>query len=571
MGNDLTKTTKAIKYLHETKGLRNKKVIINNKTTQLANPQELAIRKLRDKLLLQLRIQHTEHPQYNEICKAIKHTMKFMIEEEFTVDLIKTDFDGEDEDSQIMCYIEDTVEAFNRQSKVYCIISSIFRYVLHYDGLILCWRVTLNEIETASKLFRHAAPSIFKTNKKDKALSICKAIDITNNIPILTLFVDLYSRNRIRKYSKSITNMKQYNVSTFFSEHNYVTNTNQIHSVLQETMIKNHFVHGTSGIIRRIRPRICLENQMTIIDDKLNAFVNYIVGATRFIQDNIIKIWKENHVYDNSLHFDFWIIPQSVIDINEIMDGERKKQIYADNVKYEKQILRQTKYRRLLSNEDVSSIRNIRTYLCKSSKFDIINNLFYTQYDHDNCKQNIREIAKTYHRLMRNFDSNFPENTNNKRYIYIIDRRIQINKGKKDIIYAIKPSDKYDTVHEKCDVFPESFFSKSMDWLLPQIKNKKRALTKNNIGTISKMNGYMFCVSFHVYSINCIRAYWSFKHGTERFFIDDMNSLWPKHFVFDHNQSSLKPTPQKADIDYHLIKKLKHFDPQYETLRLYGV
>eukprot|EP01084_Bolivina_argentea_P303204 523421_1 len=84
-----------------------------------------------------------------------------------------------------------------------------------------------------------------------------------------------------------------------------------------------------------------------VINDNLNDFSNYTVAAIKFIQDYVMhkagdnddeKLDKNKVWIDNSMHFDFWIIPESVINTRKL-SKKTKKESYKSSKFYEKHIL----------------------------------------------------------------------------------------------------------------------------------------------------------------------------------------------------------------------------------------
>jgi len=142
-----------------------------------------------------------------------------------------------------------------------------------------------------------------------------------------------------------------------------------------------------------------------------------------------------------------------------------------------------------------------------------------------------------------------------RRYVFIIDRRnpseylhpseqeekekVQLNNNKReDRIYCIVPRDEeYATVDKEYGQFPETFFEKSKGFLLPT-KNKN-----DKIGMGTRLNGYMFNLSYHLMNEDAIKCYWSHCGEMQRFFGGtDIEQFWPKLFVD-------RPNGKKQGID----------------------
>merc|ERR1712087_62033 len=131
-----------------------------------------------------------------------------------------------------------------------------------------------------------------------------------------------------------------------------------------------------------------------------------------------------------------------------------------------------------------------------------------------------------------------------RRLVFVIDRRnpesfkdggvMHVKHGSdkkwKDRMYCIAPKEHH-TLPGPCEVLPEALFCLTQQLLLPANPKLKGQGGGQPIGIRESLNGYMFALSFHVFSASAMRAYFSYNGQVQRFYMRDVMDLWPVLFA----------------------------------------
>eukprot|EP01083_Nonionella_stella_P100936 285391_1 len=383
-----------------------------------------------------------------------------------------------------------------------------------------------------------------------------KLIDLSKQMPIMLLFVDSFCRLRMDLYyykRHERRPMDTWGLAAFFDEYG-----DQIESLIKNSklQIANKLVtleelsNGLKSFMYGVLPMMRICEPMTLICDDLNQYTMYVWGITNFI-----SVQTYNSVFDSRpffhncvpetlqkpLHIDFMIIPQCTQNVF----GDNR--LYEDDSDDDNEIDTQTTNDYLLmgfggrdehrGGRPMNEIGDISTYLkqCgyKKDRDFWVENISADTF-HDIAV--IKRIKKAF--MGMHYQANV---ANYGRLIFIIDRRNPQtftsdssgaasfslnNKIWGDRIYCIKPK-QYHTMPAEFEYLPESLFCLSQNLMLPPNKKHKN----RKIGTKEDLNGYMFTLSYHIYSSRTIRSYFGYQGQIQRFCIKDIALFWPNLFI----------------------------------------
>jgi len=206
------------------------------------------------------------------------------------------------------------------------------------------------------------------------------------------------------------------------------------------------------------------------------------------------------------------------------------------------------------NNKPIYEIKDIGTYLNECG-YEKDKDYIMEELDtSDDAEFNVNMIKRLFFEMYQKLNSG-----SYHRSIFIVDRRNPLiyddntqypsytlnNKDWNDKIYCISPK-QHNTMPLEYGMVPESLFCLSQQLMIPSNKQNNNTI----IGIRDDLNGYMFTLSYHIYSSNTIRAYFGYGGQIQRFFMEDVGKFWPQLFV-----------KQQCDID-----KLKQYYTNFEDL-----
>merc|ERR1711933_618881 len=104
----------------------------------------------------------------------------------------------------------------------------------------------------------------------------------------------------------------------------------------------------------------------------------------------------------------------------------------------------------------------------------------------------------------------------------------------KDKLYLIKPKVSNKIAKEYDNVLNEVFLENTKQFLFP-IPGIEVDGIRQVLGGLEDANGYKFMVSYHLYNKNKAKMYWYHGQGMTRFYLKDVEWLWPRYFRADKN------------------------------------
>ena len=378
------------------------------------------------------------------------------------------------------------------------------------------------------------------TSLTSKPFIVAKAIDLWNKKAITMSIVDLFSEIRMathyvemlkRKQTQFIVNCSSISIENELPIEPFgigerplniteFLNNYPFFEELRKDKKYDHLIHCLSSTVTHIIEDVLrpLPFQPThIINDSYNDFLMYSTQISRFINNRLIYQHKyPDNLLHSSLNFplqlDFWIIPQSVSE-SKIQHSDK---IITD---YDKQC------DQLLLGIGNTFVKDIGKQL---QQF----NIKFIQVTLD------REPAQFYQRVTREFDA-FQNNERHRRYIFIIDRRNPNYDGKyfinnndktwHDRLYIYSPP-KYNQLSPRCDMMPEGFINRTMEYILP-LKKGRSSDDEKVIGANCVANGYLFALSYHLYQDDKVKAYFHSNGAGQRFTKDEIKYYWPRLFM----------------------------------------
>eukprot|EP01083_Nonionella_stella_P173518 598800_1 len=157
------------------------------------------------------------------------------------------------------------------------------------------------DMQTKSKRITNEIFADLKSIPADiESLYKGKEIDLQTGYPILSWFLDMYSRDRIAKAVEF-----DYDITGWFHAYENPFARYVLHT---HPEIANKLKHGMIALVKHVLPPIKLHNiQYNIVDD-LNAFASYVISSYQFIQSVLIDEWQ--HILP--IQVDVKIIPRQV-------------------------------------------------------------------------------------------------------------------------------------------------------------------------------------------------------------------------------------------------------------------
>eukprot|EP01084_Bolivina_argentea_P084344 152569_1 len=424
-----------------------------------------------------------------------------------------------------------------------------------------------------------------KNNIGDKALCIAKCIEIENGYPILSMLLDTFSRDRVNGHKINTT---IYNLS--ISDDRYAIRYDAIKWWNEDCIFGRYIskkypnkadamMHAVAELSFRVLPKYNFQYVLShIICDSLNAFVKYTISFHHVIHKIIKSMSLAGHCEAAPLQFDFWIIPQATKPTTRMNNIYDEKELYSDNdnddddntVQYEYE-----KYEKNKINQDYIHENLIYNEMGKSGYHQKAQNAFWDLEEYlikDGYKENIDyfvqgitgDIGLRTEQIIKMWKlSADADRIRYKRYIIIIDRRNPMNLRHKnmdyktpniykseiqwkDRLYLIKPKlttknsngklqfKKKDVqnITKKFYLVPEALLGYSKTYLFPNPDKHE----PGPICILDAINGYKFCLSYHILQTDCVKVYWYTNQGSQRFKLDDMKWLWSKCFQKINNQ-----------------------------------
>eukprot|EP01083_Nonionella_stella_P153762 494423_1 len=218
------------------------------------------------------------------------------------------------------------------------------------------------------------------------SLHKAKEIDLQTGFPILSWFLDMYSRDRIANaFNINPSFNRRYDINRWFNDNLFARYVLHTHPA-----IAHKLKQGMIALCKHVLPPIELHNIRYNIEDKLNGVARYIIASHQLIQ--------------------------SVIDDQSI--DEQWQPIFPIQIDV-KIIPRQVKHSRSGSFEN-----------------NLTQQLFYHEHQ-DYFKEiasraSVEDLAQQFKRMWK--DKGAGKKDSHQRYLFVIDRRMN-----KDTIYLIKP------------------------------------------------------------------------------------------------------------------------------------
>jgi len=432
-------------------------------------------------------------------------------------------------------------------------------------------------VEYAKDLLKKHCSAMFKnetlnksegTEAKDKTYKTAKAVDLLNKRPIMLFLMDTFARLRMAKLCKAqqiedaaarqeafqSIGPGKWTLKNFLNEYKGC-----IDSILSDKQLDEHVklenvsfamvANALPSAAKRVVPPMRLSNPLTVFEDDLKHYADYALAIARCVRH--LEAASSQPV---PFQIDVVIIPQCVKDgplegkedvfsddESENEDGSDEKS--STDGKYVMGLgigSKGTKYRPMIEIPDIGE------YL-KQSGYEVDKD--YVCQEMDDKRLSNKELAWRKFDAMRNHMCGGKENPTHQRIVFIVDRRnidpktgiprvaMGDKKKWKDMVYCIKPKAKeHNTLPECYEVLPEALFSMTQQLLLPAnptLKEQNGGKPTKAIGIRESLNGYMFAMSFHVFSAAVMRAYFSYGGQMQRFYMRDVVDLWPMLFAKD--------------------------------------
>eukprot|EP01083_Nonionella_stella_P153760 494414_1 len=321
------------------------------------------------------------------------------------------------------------------------------------------------------------------------SLHKAKEIDLQTGFPILSWFLDMYSRDRIANaFNINPSFSRRYDVNRWFNDNLFARYVSHTHP---EIALK--LKQGMITLSKYVLPPIELRNIRYNIADKLNGIARYVIASNQFIQSVIDEDIKDQSVIDEGVD-------------NQSID-EKWQPIFPMQIDF-KIIPRQVKQSRPGSFEQ-----------------HLKDEFYFPQQDYFKeiaTRLSVEDLAQQFKRMWK--DKGAGKKDSHQRYLFVIDRQ-----SAKDTIYLIKPQAKpWPTICDEYFHICESLL-----------------YTSQTDATLGSVNDYSISLSYHVFQVDYIKSYCHFGvNGAALFELNDMVWLWGKYFKKMNGQ------PQRLNKKY---------------------
>eukprot|EP01083_Nonionella_stella_P310364 1102395_1 len=328
-----------------------------------------------------------------------------------------------------------------------------------------------------------------------ESLHKAKEIDLQTGFPILSWFLDMYSRDRIANaFNINPSFSRRYDVNRWFNDNLFARYVSHTHP---EIALK--LKQGMITLSKYVLPPIELRNIRYNIADKLNGIARYVIASNQFIQSVIDEDIKDQSVIDEGVD-------------NQSID-EKWQPIFPMQIDF-KIIPRQVKQSRPGSFEQ-----------------HLKDEFYFPQQDYFKeiaTRLSVEDLAQQFKRMWK--DKGAGKEGSHQRYLFVIDRRC-------GVIYLIIPrSQPWPTICDEYYHFCESLL-----------------YTSQNDDTLGTLNDYSLSLSYHLFQVDYVKSYCHFGvNGAALFELNDMIWLWGKYFQQINGQ------PQRLNEEYlNLVKNTK--------------
>ena len=398
-------------------------------------------------------------------------------------------------------------------------------YKFYYNPMIISmidFTASKKEIEFTKKIYEDQCPGLVPCRQEYRAFNLCKVSTYgrKNELPLFTLILDSYMRDRINHYYEYKEHLS---LTDWENEYKTLTNlTKYSNNSMVKDILKSSICFGPKHYISFLRI-----DGMVIIDDSISIYADFIAECISFINSLIDEV-------SPPFQIELMIIPKKLVDEDEdsdedsddSSDSEWPFDTNADNDPYDP----------FKAMPDIS--KNLQELKLAYQHETLLG---------DHCPSGI------FHKLMRSFkaelDTSYPHK---HRLCIVVDRR------RKDTeifmfepnIYNAFPKDRVD---EWC-------FEASYRCIIPGKEAYDRVTAK-------RPNGYLFDLSLHVQDIDIIKCYLYTRGCVSRFFPVDVYKLFPSLFNMEREDNQSFLTSEKNKGRMERIRDIKLKDILFESFR----
>eukprot|EP00486_Rosalina_sp_Unknown_P008338 CAMPEP_0201579908 /NCGR_PEP_ID=MMETSP0190_2-20130828/27799_1 /ASSEMBLY_ACC=CAM_ASM_000263 /TAXON_ID=37353 /ORGANISM="Rosalina sp." /LENGTH=559 /DNA_ID=CAMNT_0048015013 /DNA_START=33 /DNA_END=1712 /DNA_ORIENTATION=+ len=410
----------------------------------------------------------------------------------------------------------------------------------------------------AGKVITEQCPGLFE-EKDEESFKYVLAYGVKNNIPLLQWLVDTYLRYKInQKYGRGIS---EFNTTDFGNQYEFFKNP-----VCAKSKDKLRSV--IASFWKRLVPEIQLKPPMSFVDDDINKFVEYYSAMA----DAINIMLNENENQMAPCQIDLWVIPKnSVSNLDDDGDSDGEEEEAGDGDQGNIDMIGNLEYR-LKEDKDSFSYEKFEDIDLAGTRLSrFLSQHIVAKINNQRSQRLIiyvdrRDPSQTDKMKGKYFKDNYGQNDEEGKWDndQLYRERKTTKKTWKDTIYIVQSSDtKFSEL--KTQYSAETSFWASSKCLLPRSKScpsEKRTKMDPYFGARSDLNGYQFCLSWHIDSVDVIKTYWYHNAWGTRFFPIDAYKLWPMYFKKVHNGK--KEQEVKKDNKTKLMKMRQVIDPGFE-------
>eukprot|EP01083_Nonionella_stella_P046149 123562_1 len=403
------------------------------------------------------------------------------------------------------------------------------------------WKITRDDLKNIKAIHEAQLTTIWNGDiQKDKNVLALLAISHKIHAPYFTYLVDLFSRDRaavLTHKGHTLTEM------AWVHQNKYCKELKKLKASYIDVV-----QHGLLSFSHRVCAKLRLNSGIRI-DDSLPAVARYMQAQVEFVY----SITQEKQA----------VCPFQV-DMSIVFDNVQKEESKQDN-----------DYEEDTDDDDLDSPSEYddEQQLNSAVFVDVIGNvkhrLKYNKLMHQmsvihrddeksvpiaRIKRQFQEQFGTFrHKLSQDKGDAYPHN---HRFCCLVDRR-QPNGDA--LIFYEPPGDCNRIPNEEQQEVDLWYFDASRTCILPQSDRKNEVNIDSGYGA----NGALIVLSFHVLSVNEIRAYLYWNGQVVRFFPEDMVSIVPELFVGNEMNKAFKESAKGNEIVKQMKTKLR--DEKFEA------
>mmetsp|Transcript_54052 Transcript_54052/g.86523 ORF Transcript_54052/g.86523 Transcript_54052/m.86523 type:complete len:477 (+) Transcript_54052:54-1484(+) len=312
----------------------------------------------------------------------------------------------------------------------------------------------------------------------------------------------------------------------------------------------------------------------SLIADSFASYTKYAISMSQCV--NLVA--KQSDLLP--LHLDFWIIPKSVVvlnndsndnDDNDGMAYQERQDTVIMNIEERLKLGGIEYMKQTVKNEKDQSGIGLSQMLSRKL-LEILNPSSSPKAQKQtkaNKKKSHRRVMTIVDRRNTYYDFRVHETKEEEALKRNEPPLIECEKGKKrrhisDDLYFYEVENRYGDIPD--DYIQERLLFNTQQWLLPfcRIRNEAENKIEYDGGASYGWHSQVFLLSFHVNSSDDVKVYWYLNGDLMRFLPNNMLDIWPLYFYKDRDKKWKKEVSELSKEQIKKEWKLKVTDKVFQ-------